>query len=90
MGGIKSFAASALMMETDEIETSVFSSIWTGLIAREDFSAFIRRESFKSFLSYTGARARSMPILFSILTYRLSQMRLPTSASRRNALQRRF
>jgi hypothetical protein len=37
-------------METEEIsETLHFNSTLTRLIAREDFSAFIRRESFKSY-----------------------------------------
>jgi hypothetical protein len=48
---IWSFATSNLMMETEEMsETLVFSSTLSRLIAREDFSSFIRRESFKSYV----------------------------------------
>jgi hypothetical protein len=40
-----------LMMETEEIsETLVFSSTLTWLIARENFSPFIHRESLKSYI----------------------------------------
>jgi hypothetical protein len=47
-----SFATTTLMMETEEIsEALVFSSTLTRLIARENFTALIRRESFKSYIS---------------------------------------
>jgi hypothetical protein len=37
------------MMGAEEIsETLVFNSTWTWLTAQEDFSAFIRRQSFRS------------------------------------------
>jgi hypothetical protein len=43
---------STLMIETEEIpETFVFNSTLTRLIAGEDFSTFIRGESFKSYIT---------------------------------------
>jgi hypothetical protein len=58
------------MMERDSFsETSVFTSILTRLIAREDFIAFIRRESFKTFEKvldyslYTKFRLRDVTFL---------------------------
>jgi hypothetical protein len=42
-----------LMMEADEIpETLVFNSTSTRLIARDGFSTYIRRENFKSYITF--------------------------------------
>jgi hypothetical protein len=61
-----------MITENEEIpETSVFSSTLPWQIAREDFSAFIRRENFKSykisdyFQCYESADAQTPPQGFS-------------------------
>jgi hypothetical protein len=50
------------MMETERVsETLVFNSELTRLITREDFIAFVRRESFKSYMVYID---KSVSIIF--------------------------